>query len=93
MLLLFDPERRLSISAELISRDLGISPREAQVAALLVAGYTTTKIAHRLGIRANTARTHVKAIFSKTGIHSQTELIRRIASGPASVNLAERPHS
>ena len=93
MLLLFDPERRLSISAELISRDLGISLREAQVAALLVAGYDPTRIAHRLGISANTARTHVKAIFSKTGIHSQTELIRRIASGPGSVDLAGRPHS
>ncbi len=86
MLLLFDPERRFPVSVELVSRDLGISTREAEVAALLAVGNDIKGIAARLRITANTARTHLKSIFSKTGIRSQSELIRRVASGPAIVS-------
>jgi hypothetical protein len=31
----------------------------------------------------NTARTHLKHVFHKTGINRQTELIHRIGCGPA----------
>jgi DNA-binding CsgD family transcriptional regulator len=85
MLLVFDPDRRIQMSTELIARDLGISTREAEIAALLVAGHDINAIAERLKISIHTARTHVKAVFSKTGARSQSELIQRIAAGPASV--------
>jgi DNA-binding CsgD family transcriptional regulator len=85
ILLLFDPERRTQVSVQLISRDLGISEREAEVAALLVAGYELKGIAARLNISVHTARTHVKTIFAKTGLRSQAELIRRVSSGPAAM--------
>jgi DNA-binding NarL/FixJ family response regulator len=67
----------------MIARDLGTSGREAEFAALLVSGYDLKIIALRLSISSNTVRTHVKAIFSKTGIRSQAELVRRVSSGPA----------
>lgn len=83
MLLLFDPDRSINASTELIARDLGISEREAEITALLVAGYDPKKISDHLNISIHTTRTHLKAIFGKTGISSQVELIRRVASGPA----------
>lgn len=83
MLLLFDPDRHIQTSAELIARDLGITEREAEVAALLVAGYDLRQIAQRLHISLHTARAHLKAIYSKTGHGSQADLIRRVAGGPA----------
>jgi DNA-binding CsgD family transcriptional regulator len=83
MLLLFDPDRELPASSTLIAHDLDISAREAEVAAQLSAGYDIAAVALRLGISIHTARTHLKAIFAKTGIRSQAELIRRIVSGPA----------
>jgi DNA-binding CsgD family transcriptional regulator len=83
VLLLFDPDRRIHVSTKMIARDLGISGREAEIAALLVAGYDLKTIALRLSISSNTVRTHVKVIFSKTGIRSQAELVRRVSSGPA----------
>jgi DNA-binding CsgD family transcriptional regulator len=86
MLLLFDPERRTQVSIALIARDLGISAREAEIAALLTVGYDLNNIALRLNISANTVRTHLKTIFSKTGIHTQSELIRRIAVGPSAIS-------
>jgi DNA-binding CsgD family transcriptional regulator len=84
LLLIFDPERRALASVELIERDLAISPREAQVAALLAAGYSLREAAERLGVSGHTARAQLKSIFRKSGIHSQSELVRRVALGPAS---------
>jgi DNA-binding CsgD family transcriptional regulator len=85
VLLLFDPDRRIHASKELIARDMGISVREAEIAALLVGGYDLRAITAVLNISVHTVRTHLKAIFSKTGFRSQAELIQRIANGPASV--------
>jgi DNA-binding CsgD family transcriptional regulator len=85
MLLLFDPDRHLGASTELIARDMGVSVREAEVAALLANGCDLAIVAQRLHISVHTARTHLKSIFSKTGICSQADLVRRVASGPTVV--------
>ena len=86
MLLLFDPDCQLIASTAIIARDLGVSEREAEVAASLVTGYDIRAVAQRLNISVHTARTHLKTIFSKTGMRSQTELVRRIVSGPAGIH-------
>jgi len=83
MLMVFDPERRALASASLIAADLGISEREAELAALLAAGMEIDQVARRLGISLHTARTHLKSIYSKTGIGSRAELVRRICVGPS----------
>lgn len=83
LVLLFDPERRLRINAELIARDLGISASEAVVAAMIGAGDSTLVIARRRGVNEATVRAQLKSIFRKTMIRSQSELVRRIALGPA----------
>ncbi|MGO8858943.1 MAG: LuxR C-terminal-related transcriptional regulator [Steroidobacteraceae bacterium] len=83
LLLIFDPERRVDASRELIARDLGISPREAEVAALLVAGSSLREIARRLIVSDHTVRSQLKSIFRKTGARTQSDLIRRIVLGPA----------
>ena len=93
MLLIFDPNRRRVAAVELIARDLSITTREAQVAALLVEGCDVNSIATRLSISLHTARTHLKSVFAKTGISSQSELVRRVATGPAGVNLVAPEHS
>jgi DNA-binding CsgD family transcriptional regulator len=67
----------------LIAHDLGISEREAEIAALLVAVNDLKGIAARLNISIHTARTQLKTVFGKTGIRSQAELIQRIARVPA----------
>jgi DNA-binding CsgD family transcriptional regulator len=83
LVLVFDPERRTLPAADLISRDLGISNREAEVAAMLCTGCDLSNVALRLGISVHTARAHLKHIFGKTGIRSQNDLVRRIVIGPA----------
>ncbi len=85
MVLLFDPDRLLPPCTELIAHDLGVSMREAELAALLASGCDISVVAQRLHISIHTARTHLKSIFSKTGIGSQAELVRRIMRGPAGI--------
>jgi DNA-binding CsgD family transcriptional regulator len=83
LIFIFDPERRMAPAAAIISHDLGISEREAEIAALLAIGYDLSRVSQRLGISVHTARSHLKHIFSKTGIQSQSDLIRRILTSPA----------
>jgi PAS domain S-box-containing protein len=53
-----------------------LSDREASVLRLLRKGLRLRSIAQMLGISVETARRHVKAMFRKTGVHSQEELVR-----------------
>lgn len=83
MVFLFDPETRIQPQLEFVAQDLGISSREAEIAALLSMGLELPGIATRLSISIHTVRTHMKAIFSKTGIRSQAELVRHVIVGPS----------
>jgi DNA-binding CsgD family transcriptional regulator len=83
LLLIFDRTRRICASAELLERDLGVSAREAQVAASLFEGLSPQEIAQQLRVSPETVRTQLKSIFRKTGTLSQADLLRRIALGPA----------
>ena len=50
-----------------------LTPRECEVLAALVSGRDTTRLAHDLGITANTARCHIQAVLMKLGAHSRLE--------------------
>ena len=56
-------------------RRYGMTEREIDVLALLLAGYNASDIAGLLGISANTVKTHLKNIYAKTGVHNRRELI------------------
>jgi DNA-binding CsgD family transcriptional regulator len=61
-----------------------LSSREQDVLHLLREGYRPRSIAEILHVSPLTVRNHLKAIFKKTGTHSQEELItmsRRPADG------------
>jgi DNA-binding CsgD family transcriptional regulator len=53
-----------------------LSPAQRQVAELIAEGISLAEIAARLGITANTARTHLNRVFDKTGVRTQTALVR-----------------
>jgi DNA-binding NarL/FixJ family response regulator len=56
-------------------RDFGLSSREMQVIALIVAGYTNKDLARELGISENTAKHHLTNIFDKLGVSNRLELV------------------
>lgn len=65
----------------------GLTPREQQIASLLVRGRDVAYICDELMLSKNTVRSHIKSVYQKTGVHSKQELINlseRRASDPAS---------
>jgi DNA-binding CsgD family transcriptional regulator len=68
-------ERTLAYMRDvLLSSRHGLSPREAEVCAGIVLGYTTLAISLNCGISLNTVATHRKRAYAKLGISSQNEL-------------------
>jgi DNA-binding CsgD family transcriptional regulator len=57
-----------------------LSPRELEIARCVAAGYQTKAIAQRLRISYYTVRVHIGRIYSKLGLHKQTELASWISA-------------
>lgn len=71
-------ERRgatIARNCPLVAARCGLTEREAEVLALLARGCSGPEIQERLVISQNTAKTHVRHIYRKLGVHSQRELI------------------
>ena len=62
----------------------GLSQREEEVVALVRQGLSNRQIADELRISTNTVKTHLRAIFDKSGIRTRIGLITRVAA-PKSV--------
>ena len=63
-------------SQELVRRLFGLTRKEAALALLLAEGFTLDEAADKMDVRRNTARTHLRSIFCKTGVTRQTMLVR-----------------
>jgi DNA-binding CsgD family transcriptional regulator len=82
---LFGPARAIVVVRDLDERPLppmvhlssifGLTAAEAKLAARLGAGEALETVAEGLGIARETARNQLKAIFQKTGVHRQAELV------------------
>jgi DNA-binding CsgD family transcriptional regulator len=58
--------------------DVGLTPRESQVCAGIVAGQNSAQIGASLGVSINTVRTLRRRAYARLSISSQNELLRRI---------------
>jgi len=75
LLMLVDLDARPVPAEATLLRLFGLTPREAGFAVQLAAGRDLAEAAERLGITRETARSHLKSIFSKTDTNRQSELI------------------
>ncbi len=62
-----------------------LTPAETTLAIQLANGLSLEEAAELLNIRRNTARAHLRSIFSKTGVRRQTELVRIFLNSVASL--------
>ena len=60
---------------DLLCRAYGLSRREREVVAALVAGLDTRAVAHRLFISRHTVQDHLTSVFQKVGVRSRRALI------------------
>jgi DNA-binding CsgD family transcriptional regulator len=68
-------QRRSSFRPGTIAPQWGLSQREAEVAGLVLRGHSNKEIAEQLNISPNTVKTHLRAVFDKSGLRSRFELI------------------
>lgn len=81
VLLLLADARNLSVpSADMLRLLFDLTPAEARLARLIAEGRTVPQVAKALGVQANTVRTHLKAVYAKTGLPRQTELALGLVS-------------
>jgi DNA-binding CsgD family transcriptional regulator len=64
--------------APLIALAYRVTAREQEVLQFIARGFTTAEMARELGISRHTVRDHVKALFTKVGVRSRTELVARV---------------
>jgi DNA-binding CsgD family transcriptional regulator len=77
--------QRSDIDRELrLQQEHGLSPQETRIALHLIDGGTVASAAEALGLAESTVRTHLKAVFSKTGVRRQAGLPALLRNtGPA----------
>ena len=80
---LSDPERQVEPSAERLMALYGFTPTEARVAIQVARAGTIAGAAAALRLAPETVRTHLKRIYTKTGINRQSALVRLLASAAA----------
>jgi DNA-binding CsgD family transcriptional regulator len=76
---ILDPAPRAEV-VPLLLRLRGLSVRELEVSQLLLTGLPTDEVASRLHISRHTLRDHVKAIFTKVGANSRSEMMALLAA-------------
>jgi DNA-binding CsgD family transcriptional regulator len=64
--------------APLIFGAYDLTPREAEVARLVLRGLPTNEVAEHLSISPLTVQQHLKAVFDKTGVRSRRDLVAQI---------------
>ena len=77
------PETAPASRGEVLRSLYGLSPAEAQLADLLLAGVTIASAAEKRRTTAESARTQLKSILRKTETNRQSELIRLLMHLPA----------
>lgn len=90
VLFITDPGRPQETPVELLQRLFGLTPAEAKVVELLVAGNSVAEIAENLEISQHTVREHLSVAFEKTGTQRQGQLIKRILSSPVWITAHEQ---
>jgi DNA-binding CsgD family transcriptional regulator len=75
-----DPDKPIPLDAAMLKRLFGVTPAEAALAELLCAGHTLATAAAHLEISRVTAKTHLAALFHKTGTRRQAALVRMLIS-------------
>lgn len=73
------------MSPEVIQKLFGLTPKEATLALRLAAGESLLDAARMLNMSPNTARTHLRSIFAKTGVDRQANLVRVLLKSVATL--------
>ncbi len=78
-----DANARLDAPQAALTQLFGLTPAESRLATALANGLSLDDASKNLHISRNTARAHLRSIFSKTGVSQQTQLVSLILKSVA----------
>jgi DNA-binding CsgD family transcriptional regulator len=78
-----DPEEGATLDSRALHQLFDLTPAEIRLCIALVKGKSVEEYAHEAAITSNTARTHVRRIYSKTGVRRQSQLVRLLLKSSA----------
>lgn len=82
LVMIADPETRPPVRADRLREIFGLTPAEARLAIELASGDSMERIADKLNVKRETARSTLKQVYVKTDTHRQAELVRLLLSLP-----------
>jgi DNA-binding CsgD family transcriptional regulator len=85
-----DSVGKSTTSTEISKKLFDLTPAETALSLQLTNGLSLEEAAEALNIRRNTARAHLRSIFSKTGVRRQTELVRLFLNSVAALGYDGR---
>jgi DNA-binding CsgD family transcriptional regulator len=85
-----DPDVDAEPAHDIARQLFDFTPAEAQLAIELLNGLSLDEAVAKLGILRNTGRAHLRAIFSKTGVTRQSELVRVLLNGVLALSTIEK---
>jgi DNA-binding CsgD family transcriptional regulator len=80
-----DPEKGRISGTKMLEELYSLTQSEAELLQLLSMGMSLVEAAESRGVSMNTARSHVKHMFAKTGVTRQGELVRIMIAGVGSI--------
>ena len=83
-----DPEEGHVPASEALGEIYSLTPAESEIVQLLARGLSLEEIAEDRRISVNTARSHLKHVFSKTGTSRQSELLGLVMTSVGSLRGA-----
>jgi DNA-binding CsgD family transcriptional regulator len=86
-----DPESKPQAPLDVVQQMFGLTRAEAAMALQLADGLSLDEASQALGIQRNTARAHLRAIFSKAGVTRQSELVRVLLNSVAALAYRQKP--
>ncbi len=81
-----DPEREMASSPKHLSELFGLTPTESKLALALANGASLEEASVGMKISKNTGRAHLRAIFSKTSVNQQSQLVSLILRSVAGLS-------
>ena len=80
ILLFKDAARRPPADARALAEIYGLTRTEARVAELIGSGLPVKRVATQLAVSVNAIKFHLRAIYAKTGVHRQSDLVSLVLS-------------
>jgi DNA-binding NarL/FixJ family response regulator len=77
-----EPRSRPEPSLNLVREAYGRTPAETRVLSAILRGQRTCEYAAASDVSQNTVQTQIKALYAKTGCHSQADLVRKTLNDP-----------